>query len=48
MIGSFLLVTLSSRLIGLSKNCAFIVLVKLLLDLALTLAEKLGHNLLIV
>ena len=48
MIRSFPLVTLSSRLIGLSKNCAFIVLMKLLLALALTLAEELGENLLIV
>jgi len=48
MIGTFPLVALCSRLIGLSNTYALIVLVKLLLALALTLIEELGEDLLIV
>jgi hypothetical protein len=48
MIGSFPFVILISRFIGLRKDYAFIVRVKLLLALALTLTEELGEDLLIV
>ena len=42
MIGTFPLVPLCNRLIGLSNDYGLIVLVKFLLALALTLIEELG------
>jgi hypothetical protein len=50
MILSFPLVKLRSRFIGLSKNYALIILMKLLMALALTLTltEELGEDLFIV